>query len=345
MGRLSPEKRMKKKKESLILGSILEKIAPSLGATVHIEPRWRVVGQITFKSGNRSYFRYNTLDLNPVGSSDVAKDKDYANFFMEELGYRIVPGSKAFFSDHWAKVVHATDRSMDAAYAHARSLGFPVIVKPNSGSQGRDVALVHTKKELYQAMRRIFRSDHIALIQQCVRGKDYRLVVLDESVVSAYERIPLGVTGDGRSNIAELLQRKQEQFEREKRDTAIDISDPRITQKLARQERTCASIPHKGEWIQLLDNANLSSGGTSVDVTETVHPDFKKLAVSLTRDMGLRFCGVDLMIEGSIEEKPAAYWILEINAAPGLDHYAKIGRAQEKIVEDLYLKVLKHLEH
>jgi len=36
--------------------------------------------------------------------------------------------------------------------------------------------------------------------------------------------------------------------------------------------------------------------------------------------------------------------LFEVNAAPGLDHYARSGKAQEKIVEDMYLKVLKSLE-
>jgi D-alanine-D-alanine ligase-like ATP-grasp enzyme len=60
--------------------------------------------------------------------------------------------------------------------------------------------------------------------------------------------------------------------------------------------------------------------------------------------MGLRLCGVDLMIQEDISVKTDAYFILEINAAPGLDHYAKIGDAQKQIVEKLYLEVLKHLE-
>ena len=104
------------------------------------------------------------------------------------------------------------------------------------------------------------------------------------------------------------------------------------------------SIPASGEKIFLLDNANLSTGGDSVDVTDNVHPDFKKIAIDLTRDMGLRLCGVDLMIAGDITQKPNKYWVLEINAAPGLDHYVKTGKKQEQIVEDLYLKVLKSIE-
>ena len=62
--------------------------------------------------------------------------------------------------------------------------------------------------------------------------------------------------------------------------------------------------------------------------------------------MGLRICGVDLMIEeGDIKENPEGckYYIIEINAAPGLDHYATTGAKQRKIVEGMFLKVLKAL--
>jgi hypothetical protein len=51
------------------------------------------------------------------------------------------------------------------------------------------------------------------------------------------------------------------------------------------------------------------------------------------------------MIDGDISNKPQKYSILEVNSAPGLDHYAKIGPEQDRIVEDLYLEVLKSLEH
>lgn len=60
--------------------------------------------------------------------------------------------------------------------------------------------------------------------------------------------------------------------------------------------------------------------------------------------MNLRLCGVDLIVDGDIADKPRNYWILEINASPGLDHYAKLGNEQAEIVKGLYLKVLKHLE-
>ena len=331
-------------KESLILGTLLKKIAPRIGASVFLEPAWGIAGQITFKNGKKSFFRYNTVDLNPVGAADIAKDKDYANLFMGRMGYPIVPGSKTFFSADWARVLKIKHRGIDDAFAYACTLGFPVVVKPNSGSQGAGVSVVSNKRELYASMRAIFKKDRVALVQKVVRGKDYRVVVLDDTIISAYERIPLNVVGDGRKKISELIRAKQKEFVAAKRGTVIDVSDPRIRTKLTHQKMTFDSIPVKGERVFLLDNANLSTGGDAVDVTDAVHPAFKRIARSLTKDMGLRLCGVDLMIEGDIGEKPQKYWVLEINAAPGLDHYSKKGKAQEKIVEDLYLRVLKSIE-
>jgi D-alanine-D-alanine ligase-like ATP-grasp enzyme len=333
--------RMAKKAEHLVLAGILQKLAPKLGAKVVLEPEWKVAGQIEFPSGKKSYFRYNTLDLNPVGAADIAKDKDYATFFMRKMRYRTITG-KAFFSDAWCKKIHSK-RNIDAAYRYARKLKFPVVVKPNSGSHGSSVFVVHDKREFYRAMRAVFREDKVALVQRIARGRDYRIVVLDDTVISAYERVPLSIVGDGRSDIRALLRKKQHGFRRAGRDTHLDLNDIRIAHKLGLQKLALRSVPERGQRVFLLDNANLSSGGDALDVTKPIHPEFKKLAVRLTRDMGLRLCGVDLMVQGDIREAPKRYKILEVNAAPGLDHYVKTGTAQQKIVENLYLKVLKHL--
>jgi len=103
---------------------------------------------------------------------------------------------------------------------------------------------------------------------------------------------------------------------------------------------TLRSVLPKGKPMQMLPNANLSTGGTSVDMTDLIHPFYKGIAVTLTRDMGLRLCGVDLMIsEGDITNQSGQYYVIEVNSAPGLDHYAAMGRKQTAIVEALYTKV------
>ncbi|MFA6262660.1 MAG: ATP-grasp domain-containing protein, partial [Bacteroidia bacterium] len=225
----------------------------------------------------------------------------------------------------------------------AHQIGYPIIVKPNSGSHGNGVFMVYNQKELQQALDYIFPKDNIALIQKFITGNDYRIVVLDDKIISAYQRLPFCIVGDAKNDIERLIVKKIKTLADLNRPVNIKISDQRILQNLKRQKLNLKSVLKKDEKIYLLNNANLSSGGDALDITNIIHPEFKKLAIQLTRDMGLRLCGVDLMVQGEISEKIKKYWIIEINSSPGLDHYLKIGKNQEKIVENMYLEVLKAL--
>jgi len=164
--------------------------------------------------------------------------------------------------------------------------------------------------------------------------------VLDGEVISAYERMPLAVTGDGRSSVAKLLSAKQAAFVKEGRDTVLKPDDPRITAMLRMLKLTRRSVLEKGRSVRLLPNANLSTGGDARDVTSTLHPKWKKLAVRIARDMNLRYIGIDVMTEDELSDVPGDYTLIEVNAAPGLDNYASIGEAQMSVVRELYRKVL-----
>ncbi len=333
---------MKRDRAVTGLGQIFQKIAPKIDARIIIEPNWGIVGQIIFSNGQKRYFRYSSIDINPLGASEISKDKDYASFFMKKMGYPTITG-KSFFSANWSRVIKSS-RNIQAAYLYAKKIGFPVMVKPNSGSQGANVTLVDNKQEFYSALQKIFITDNIALVQKIVTGKDYRIVVLDKKIISVYQRTPLNIVGDGVSTARQLIRKKLARLITLDRPAKIKANDPRLIHNLKKNRLDWPSILPKGEKIILLNNANLSTGGDAYDVTKKIHPEFKKLAINLTRDMGLRLCGVDLMVEGEISDRPKKYWVIEINAAPGLDHYIKTGSDQKKIVENMYLEILKAMQ-
>ena len=231
---------MKKQLNPLLVGRMLRKLAPKIGAKVILEPNWKIVGQIVFKNNRKRYFRFSNLDLNTLGASEIAKDKDFATFFMKRMGYSTIPG-KTFFSNELCKEINSKN-NIDAGYQYAKKLVFPVIVKPNSGSKGIGVCKVINKQEFYKALRFIFTKDRVAIVQKAIKGKDYRIVVLDEKVISAYERIPLNIIGDGISTIQQLLSKKQSVFIKNGRDTKINQKDFRIIQKLRHQYLSMKSI-------------------------------------------------------------------------------------------------------
>jgi len=281
--------------------------------------------------------------LNTLGATEVSKDKDYSAHFMADLGYP-VPVGRAFLCDKWARIAGSSADST-AALDYARELGSPVIVKPNSKSHGVGVQKVEAEEDFKPAIDRIFNDvrDNVALVQKPVEGEDFRLLVLDDEVMAAYWRRPLQVVGDGKSTLMELLQRKQEKFWQSGRDTRIRLDDPRIITKLRRNGLDFASIVLAEEQISLLDNANLSSGGEAVDVTNIISESYKLMAINLTRDMGLRFCGVDMITPDPIGAHIGNYTVIETNAAPGVDYYTQIGEAQEEVIKQTYEKILQAL--
>lgn len=316
---------------------ILGRLAPAMGAQVLFEPEFRIVGQIRFPNGRQSFFWHNKFNLNPVSSARIAQDKGYAGFFLRAAGI-CVPETQTFFRADFHRRIRSP-RGLAAACAFAAQVGWPVYLKPCRGSQGDGIELAANASELRAAARRILVREKTVLVQKACPGRDYRLVVLDGEVISAYERVPLAVTGDGQSSIRQLLERRQREFTASGRDTRMDLSDRRLGAFLRRQKLRLSSVLSRGREVRLLEVANLSCGGDSVEVTRRVHRTFKALAARVARALDLRFAGVDLLT-ADIAQPLRDYVVLEVNSAPGLDHYAAAGPRHVAHVDRLYRKVL-----
>lgn len=324
-----------------LVGRMLKKLEKQAGVKINLEPDFGYVGQIVCPNGKKHYFRNLKLDLNPMGAAEISKDKDYANYFMAKMGYPTIPGKK-FYSDLWAKTINSKDK-IKAALNYAKKTGFPVVVKPNSKSCGQSVFVVKNQADFLKAFKQVALVDDIILVQRYIKGNDYRLLVLGDEVVSAYQRKPLEAISDGKKTVEELFSKKMALLKSSKRNIDLSFKDERIQIALKNQELKENTVLGKGRRVQFLFNANLSTGGEAIDVTNDIHTFYEKIAIDLTRDMGLIFCGVDVIIEGDIHTKTKKYYILEINAAPGIDNYFNIGKKQQKMVENIYLKILNKL--
>ena len=120
--------------------------------------------------------------------------------------------------------------------------------------------------------------------------------------------------------------------------------DVRIEAKLKEQHLMLDSVPAVGETIPLLDNANLSTGGDAKDVINDMHPAFTQIAKDIAQTMGLRLCGIDLMVEEGIHNEPRNYWVIEVNSTPGIGNFAKSGEKQNEQVDAIYRRIMQRLE-
>jgi glutathione synthase/RimK-type ligase-like ATP-grasp enzyme len=323
---------------------LLARIADRAGIRMELEPEFQFAGRIIFPNGNSHVFRANNLNINRAGSAAIAEDKNYTSYFLRVAGLR-TPKELSFFSEELAQnLAPAARRSAREACDFAASIGYPVIVKPNTGSLGEFVVKAYDAIDVVSASERIFTKYKVALVQEFLAGNDYRIVVLGDEIISAYQRTGLRVIGDGQATVEQLMHRKKAGLALVARpNSEINPSDFRIDAVLQRHGLTRNSVLPEGKVQSLLDNANLSSGGDATDITSTLHASVAEIAVKATRTLGLNLCGVDLICADATKASPD-YVIVELNAAPGLDNYASGGEAQSHRVDEMYFKIVKFLE-
>lgn len=201
-------------------------------------------------------------------------------------------------------------------------VGYPLVTKPVGGNHGRGITVnINSWEEALTGFRAAKEVSNAVIIERYVTGYDYRLLVIDHKLVAAARRTPAHVMGDGKSTIQELIDEVNKDPRRgyghEKVLTQITVND--LTKSIIQAKGyTLDSVIPEGEMLILKDTANLSTGGTSEDVTDIVHPANVFMAERISRIIGLDICGIDIMtsdISVPLEETGGA--VLEVNAGPG----------------------------
>ena len=112
------------------------------------------------------------------------------------------------------------------------------------------------------------------VVEQFAPGADFRLLVVGGKLVAAARREP-AVVGDGVRTVAQLVAEVN-------RDPRRGDGHANVLSKIVLNADRRADLdragtrptpcPPPGETVLVRRNANLSTGGTAVDVTERVHP-------------------------------------------------------------------------
>jgi len=205
----------------------------------------------------------------------------------------------------------------------ADDLGFPVVVKPADLDGGTAVfAGLTTPDEVRRAFPAARQKSKNILVEKHFEGRDYRLTVFQGELVWAIERIPGGVTGDGSSTVAALIERLNSDPRRGEGPHAPlkrIIQDEEVSLLLSRAGMDLKSVPGRGVFVQLRRVANVACGGMPCSVFDRVHPDNARLAVRAAAALRLDLAGVDLLIpEISRSWRETGAVVCEVNGQPNL---------------------------
>ncbi|MGP5713379.1 acylphosphatase, partial [Vreelandella alkaliphila] len=209
--------------------------------------------------------------------------------------------------------------SAQGALKFAAKVGGAVVIKPIKGTRGRGVAIgLESEKEITKAYEQA-KSSIGVLVEEQVKGTEYRFFVLGDEVLSVLGKTPANVMGDGKLSVSELVDAKNELRALNPRlMTSLIPKDDIVEQNLAKQSLTWESIPAEGQEVVLRHEANISLGADSFDATDSVPEIAKQAAIEAVAAIpGLDWAGVDVIVDTSIESAPAAY-IIEVNTGPGI---------------------------
>ncbi len=249
------------------------------------------------------------MDNTSALAVEIAADKERTKTILSSIGIPIPEGSTA--------------RNAKEALEIAEKIGYPLVVKPLTGNHGRGITInILSEEELLIAFKKAEVICNTVLVERYLLGFDFRVLVIDGKFVAASLREPAFVIGNGIATIRRLIEETNKDPERgighEKNLTLITID--KMTERILEfQGLTLESILSDGEKIYIKYIANISSGGTAKDVTDTVHPLNKLMAERISQIIGLNVMGIDLI--ASSLEKPLndqISGIVEVNAGPGL---------------------------
>ena len=239
---------------------------------------------------------------------DIACDKEETKALLEAAEIPVPRGT-----------VIRTEAGLDEAIER---FGYPLVIKPIDGNHGKGNTTNITNREqaikAFEAAKVYSRS---VIVERFITGYDFRCLVINYKFICAALRTPASVVGDGIHTIQWLIDETNKDPRRgyghEKVLTQITVDQ--FTQKMLDDANiTLEHIPAKGERVLLKPTANLSTGGTSTDVTDEVHPANIFMFERIAKIIGLDICGIDVMamdLRTPVAENGGA--ILEVNAAPG----------------------------
>lgn len=262
---------------------------------------------------------------------EIASDKEETKIVLDDAYVPVPNGILVSSEDELRERIH--------------EVRFPIVIKPLNGNHGRGITTdINNMEDAIFGFHLAKRVSNTIIVEEFVKGDDYRFLVVDYKLVAATKRTPAQVTGDGISTIQELIDKENSDPDRGEGPEYVLtlIRVDAVTEKILTDKKlTLASVLPKGEVLSLKDTANISSGGIATDVTDSVHPENKFMAERIARLFNLDICGIDIMAQAvdiPITREIGA--VIEVNAGPGLRMHSNPQRGMPRDVSGKIMEML-----
>jgi GNAT-family acetyltransferase (TIGR03103 family) len=194
-----------------------------------------------------------------------------------------------------------------------------VVVKPAQGEQGHGVFVNLTDpEELDRAVQTVAEMCPKVVLEEYVTGEDLRVVLIDFKVVAAAIRKPAQITGTGRHSIAALIEKQsRRRAAATGGESSIPVDDETI-RCLSAHGLSLDDVLPTGRVTPVRKTANLHTGGTLHDVTDSLSPELCEVSERIARTLDIPVVGLDFIVDSP---ESAGYTLIEANERPGLANH------------------------
>ncbi len=239
---------------------------------------------------------------------DIAANKHATKTLLGDMGVPVPKGFRIRYEDELEETLER--------------VGFPAVIKPLDGNHGKGATVgIRSLEDARVAWERAKEYSRWIIVEQQLEGEDFRALVVNNRLIAVAKRIPAHIFGDGNQTVQQLIEETNADPRRglghEKVLTEIQI-DGQTMRCIRGSGYELDSVLPKGERLFLKTTANISTGGTAIDLTDEVHPENVFLFERIARIIGLDVAGIDVIAPNVSEPlRQSGGGIIEVNAAPG----------------------------
>lgn len=284
---------------------------------------------ITSAEKSLRFNRGRIVDLNSQAAVLTVIDKDATRKALKDAGVPTPLGRKFLAEENYKDACN-----------YANSIGWPVVVKPLSGSLGRGVYTnISSESELLGYCQHLVEVLKVSsyIIEKHVTGEDYRILANTDKVFAAAKRVPANIVGNGVDTIKQLigvknvLRKQNPNYYK-----GLIKIDKEVKYYIEKEGYELDTVLPEGTKLFLRGKANTSAGGDLIDFTDDIPPAMAAASINAIKAIdGLEFGGIDIVFDDVSGE----FSIIEINSRPQISHMYPtegLGRDLPRMIIDTY---------
>lgn len=265
------------------------------------------------------------FDLNSQVAGAIAKDK-YATYeVLKKNNIPVIEYSILFNEEVRDK--YCIEKSLNKAIKYFIKNDEKIVIKPNTGNEGKEVYLCEKEENIKPILDILYKDNNSIVLCPYYNIKtEYRTIFLNGKCMLTYGKNIPYITGDGVSNIKELLKKKLN----------LEISQIR---KENLKEIDINYIPKENEKVEVFWKHNLSGGANPIILEDCdLRVKIQDIVKKAGKAININFASIDV-----IETITGELYVLEVNSGIFMKNFMEKHPEGRKIAKEIYSEAIEEI--